>query len=265
MLVKDRLDKSWNHSNNVDDEEIKRFTAVAEEWWNPNGKFRVIHKFNPVRRDYIISCIADYYARDISGTSPFAGLKILDVGCGAGLLCEPLADLGASVVGIDATARNIEIARWHAVESELSIDYRHCLTEDIEQTGERFDVVLNTEVIEHVVNPHQLLADCSKLLKPNGIMIVATLNRTLKAYLLAIIGAEYVLKWLPKGTHEWKRFLSPSEIKNMIEPCGLETVSVTGVSFNLFSNRWRLSKDTSVNYMLLAAKKTDGDSEIRKY
>jgi 2-polyprenyl-6-hydroxyphenyl methylase/3-demethylubiquinone-9 3-methyltransferase len=265
MLVKDRLDKPWNYSNNVDNHEIERFTALAEEWWNPNGKFCVIHKFNPVRRDFIISRIAEHFARDVSGAFPFAGITVLDVGCGAGLLCEPLADRGAKVVGIDATTRNIEIARWHAVQSNLLIDYRHCLTEDVKQTGQRFDVVLNTEVVEHVTDPHRLLADCSKLVKPGGIMIVATLSRTLKSYLLAIVGAEYVLKWLPKGTHDWKRFLRPKEISNMIEPYGLETVLVTGVSFSFFSNRWCLSKDTSVNYMLLAAKKPDGKTEIKKY
>ncbi len=254
MLMKDRLDQTWNHARTVDPKEIERFTALAAEWWNPNGKFRTIHKFNPVRRDYIVTQIARHFRRDVDGDEPFAGLRILDVGCGAGLLCEPLAKLGATVVGIDATARNIEIARWHAAENDLALDYRHCLAEHVLETGERFDVVLNTEVVEHVADPEQLMRECCDLVLPGGILIVATLSRTLRAFLLAIIGAEYVLRWLPKGTHDWRRFLKPAEVRAMIEPHGFSAKDLTGVSYNPLRGRWRLSGDTSVNYMLLAEK-----------
>lgn len=254
MLKKDQLDQPWSNAKTVDPIEIERFTALAEEWWNPNGKFRVIHKFNPVRRDYIINGIARHFGRDLNDTAPLVGLKILDVGCGAGLLCEPLTESGASVVGIDATARNVEVARWHAAKMNLAVDYRLCLAEHVLETNERFDIVLNTEVIEHVADQEQLMNDCCDLVKPGGIMIVATLNRTVRSFLFAILGAEYVLRWLPRGTHNWRRFVRPEEIRAMIERHRLETIDVTGVCFNPFSDRWHLSKDTNVNYMLLAAK-----------
>ena len=254
MLRKDHLDQPWNHARTVDPREIERFTALAAEWWKPDGKFRTIHKFNPVRRDYIVAQIARHYGRDMDGEMPFAGLRILDVGCGAGLLCEPLAALGASVVGIDATARNVEIARWHAAENDLALDYRHCLAEHVLEAGEQFDVVLNTEVVEHVADPKQLMRECSHLVASGGIMIVATLNRTLRAFVLAIVGAEYVLRWLPKGTHDWRRFLKPAEIGAMIRQHGLSLKELVGVSYNPLRGKWRLSNDASVNYMLLAKK-----------
>jgi 2-polyprenyl-6-hydroxyphenyl methylase / 3-demethylubiquinone-9 3-methyltransferase len=238
----------------IDPEEIERFTALAEEWWKPDGKFRVVHKFNPVRRDFIVDKIARHFDRALSETGPFDGLKILDVGCGAGLLCEPMAERGASVVGIDATVRNVEVARWHADKVGLSIDYRHCIAADLRAADEGFDVVLNTEVIEHVVDPEQFMRDCCHHIKPGGLMVVATLNRTLRAFLLAIVGAEYVLRWLPRGTHDWRRFLRPREISGMLERHGLKTTHITGVTFNPIVNRWRLSEDTSVNYILVAEK-----------
>ena len=252
MLMKDRLDQPWSDARSVDPAEIARFTALAEEWWNPNGKFRAIHKFNPVRLAYIADRIADHFDRHGGAGNTFAGLSVLDVGCGAGLLCEPLAERGAAVVGIDATARNIEVARHHAAGEGLSIDYRHCLAEHVRAAGERFDVVLNTEVVEHVADQRLLMATCSELVKPGGIMIVATLNRTIRSFVLAIVGAEYVLRWLPRGTHDWRRFVRPREIDTMISPFGLTTTNVTGVSFNPIAGRWRLSGDTGVNYMLLA-------------
>jgi len=246
----------WPHAKTVDPEEIARFTVLAEEWWNPNGKFRPIHRFNPVRRDYILDRVTQHFDRDHDNHAALAGLRILDVGCGAGLLCEPLAERGAKVVGIDATARNIEIARWHAAQSSLDIDYRHCLAEHVLEAGETFDVVLNTEVVEHVADPELLMKECSALVKPSGIMIVATINRTLHSFALAIVGAEYVLKWLPKGTHDWRRFLRPDEVRGMIEAHDLDFSKLTGVSFNPITGRWRLSGDISVNYMLLAAKRS---------
>jgi len=254
MLTKDHLEGNPVASDTVDPAEIARFTSLAKEWWDPNGKFRAIHKFNPVRRDYILNSISNHYGRNVSDRRTLVGLDILDVGCGAGLLCEPLAEVGAHVVGIDATARNVDVARLHALEQALPIDYRHCLAENVHESGQRFDVVLNTEVIEHVANPEQLMADCAALVKPGGIMIVATLNRTVRAFVLAIVGAEYILRWLPTGTHDWRRFLRPKEISDMLDCHGLETQDVRGVSFNPFSNRWRLSNDDHVNYMLLAVK-----------
>lgn len=254
MLSRDRISQPWPHAKTLDPEEVARFTALAEEWWNPNGKFRPMHKFNPVRRDYIFDRIVKHFDRDIDGDDSLSGLRILDVGCGAGLLCEPLAERGSEVVGIDAAARNLEIARWHAKKNNLDIDYRHCLAEHILEAGETFDVVLNTEVVEHVADPQQLMKDCSLLVRPGGILIVATINRTLRSFALAIMVAEYVLKWLPKGTHDWRRFLRPGEVCSMIESSGLEINGLTGVSFNPVFDRWRLSNNVSVNYMVLAAK-----------
>ena len=253
MLLRDHLSKPWPDGKTVDPIEVARFTELAEEWWNPEGKFRPIHSLNPVRRDYIVDRITRHFYRDADAT--LAGLRILDVGCGAGLLCEPLAERGADIVGIDATARNIEIARWHAMHSGVDIDYRHCLAEHVLDAGETFDVVLNTEVVEHVADPEQLIKECSALVKPGGIMIVATINRTLRSFILAIIGAEYILKWLPKGTHDWRKFLRPSEVCCAIEAQDLDLNELKGVSFNPVTRRWHLSRDTSVNYMLLATKR----------
>jgi 2-polyprenyl-6-hydroxyphenyl methylase / 3-demethylubiquinone-9 3-methyltransferase len=254
LLVKDRLDKRWGDAGTIDPAEIERFEALAEEWWNPNGKFKAIHAFNPVRRDFIIKQLVHNFGRDIADRQALAGLKILDVGCGAGLLCEPLAARGAEVIGIDAAGRNVEIARWHASLSGLAIDYKHCLAEHLVETRERFDVVLNTEVIEHVSDPPRLMQQCADLVKPGGLMIVATLNRTARAFLLAIIGAEYVLRWLPRGTHDWRRFLKPDEIRAMIEPHGLRVIDTVGLSFNPIAACWRISCGTGVNYMLIAEK-----------
>ncbi len=255
MLAKDKLDRPRDDDPTVDPKQIEWFSALAAEWWNPRGKFRQIHAFNPVRRDFIVHEISRHFGRSLEPTAAFRGLTILDVGCGAGLLCEPLAELGADVVGIDATARNIAIARHHAEGCGLFIDYRHCLVRQVVECGARFDVVLNTEVVEHVVDPQKLLQDCAALVKPDGILIVATLNRTLRAYALAIVGAEYLLGWLPKGTHDWRRFLRPAEVKSMIAGQGLTTTTVKGVVYNPLSGRWRLSGDDSVNYMLLAEKR----------
>jgi 2-polyprenyl-6-hydroxyphenyl methylase/3-demethylubiquinone-9 3-methyltransferase len=254
VLAKDRLDQPRGDAGTVDPAEITRFAALAEEWWNPNGKFKAIHAFNPVRRDFIIEQLVHSFGRDTADRQALAGLKVLDVGCGAGLLCEPLAARGADVIGIDAAGRNVEIARRHASQSGLAIDYRHCLAEHLIETSQRFDVVLNTEVVEHVADPRRLLQQCADLLKPGGLMIVATLNRTARAYLLAIIGAEYVLHWLPRGTHDWGRFLKPDEVLAMIEPHELKMIDTVGLSYNPIAARWRISRDTGVNYMLIATK-----------
>lgn len=255
MLAKDQLGSSWNGTPTVDPKEIARFSALAQEWWDPHGRFRPIHAFNEARLGYIVSRISGHFRRAAGERHAFAGLDIVDVGCGAGLLCEPLAERGAEVVGIDAAARNIEIAHHHATERRLAVEYRHCLAEHLVASEEQFDVVLNTEVVEHVADPAQLMSDCCKLLKPGGIMIVATLNRTVRAYLLAILAAEHILRWLPKGTHDWKRFLKPDEIEAMLLPHGLSAIETVGVAYSPLSRHWRLAEDTGVNYMMLAERR----------
>lgn len=254
MLLKDRLDIPLPQSSTVDPNEIERFAALAGEWWDPNGKLRPIHKFNAVRRDYIVNNIVRHFGRHPIAEDALNGLRILDVGCGAGLLCEPLAEKGAEVVGIDATTQNIAIARWHAADRSIPVDYRHCLAGQLVAAGERFDVVLNTEVIEHVADPEELMKECCNLVAPGGMLIVATLNRTLRAFFLAVVAAEYVLGWLPKGTHDWRRFQRPKEIDAMIMKHGLAATDVKGISFNPIVSRWRLSGNNSVNYMMLAVK-----------
>lgn len=236
----------------VNDAEIAKFTAMAEEWWDPKGKFKPLHKFNPVRLSYIRDNLVAHFGRDTTVMRPLEGLKIVDIGCGGGLLCEPLTRLGASVTGVDAAERNIAIARIHAEKSGLDIDYRATTSEALVAAGEKFDVVLNMEVVEHVDNVPLYMKSCADLVAPGGLMFTATLNRTARAYALAILGAEYVLRWLPKGTHEWKKFLTPDEIRSLITRNGLKVIEGKGVTFNPIADEWRLSEDMAVNYMLLA-------------
>jgi len=236
----------------VNDAEIAKFTAMAEEWWNPDGKFKPIHKFNPVRLGYIREHLLAQFGRDGSLMRPFEGLSILDVGCGGGLLCEPLARLGATVTGIDAAERNVAVARIHAEQSGLDIDYRATTSEALAAAGERFDMVLNMEVVEHVDNVPLYMKSCADLVKPGGLTLTATLNRTARAYALAIVGAEYVLGWLPKGTHDWKKFLTPEEIRTLITRNGLRVTAETGVVYHPLADEWRRSRDMGVNYMVMA-------------
>ena len=236
----------------VNDAEIAKFTAMAEEWWNPDGKFKPIHKFNPVRLGYIREHLLAQFGRDGSLMRPFEGLSILDVGCGGGLLCEPLARLGATVTGIDAAERNIAVARIHAGQSGLDIDFRATTSEALAAAGERFDMVLNMEVVEHVDNVPLYMKSCADLVKPGGLTLTATLNRTARAYALAIVGAEYVLGWLPKGTHDWKKFLTPEEIRTLITRNGLRVTAETGVVYHPLADEWRRSRDMGVNYMVMA-------------
>jgi 2-polyprenyl-6-hydroxyphenyl methylase/3-demethylubiquinone-9 3-methyltransferase len=238
----------------IDPEEIAKFTAMAAEWWDPDGKFRPLHKFNPTRLAFIRDRVAAHAGRDPLGDAPLAGLELLDIGCGGGLLAEPLARLGARVTGIDAAARNVKIASLHAEEAGLEIDYRQATAEQLAEQGERFDVVLNMEVVEHVADVQAFLSASGALVKPGGLMVLATLNRTPKAFLLAIVGAEYLLGWLPRGTHDWRRFLRPSEVAGFLRPAGLEVAEITGVAYNPLTDAWRLSRDTGVNYMVLAVK-----------
>ena len=241
--------------NTVDPAEVAKFEAMAAEWWDPKGKFKPLHMLNPCRLDYITSQIAAEYGRDLGTERPFEGLTILDIGCGGGLLSEPMARLGATVVGADAAERNIPVAKVHAEQSGLTIDYRHTTAEAIAEAGERFDVVLNMEVVEHVADPQEFLTCCQTLLKPGGIMICSTLNRNPKSFVMGIIGAEYVMRWLPKGTHEWSKFITPDELYDFLEKGGLTPVDRKGFVFNPITWGWSISdRDLSVNYVTTSQK-----------
>lgn len=237
-------------TQSVDTSELAKFEAMAAEWWDPMGKFRPLHLMNPVRLDYITRQIASEYGRDLKAPKPFEGLRILDIGCGGGLLSEPMARLGATVIGADAAEGNLPVARLHAEQSGLEIDYRHTTAEALAAADEQFDAVLNMEVIEHVADPLGFLSACKDLLKPGGIMICSTLNRTPKSFALAIVGAEYVLRWLPKGTHDWRKFLTPEELTGKLSEAGLDPVDKKGFVFNPIAQSWSISdRDLSVNYV----------------
>ena len=239
----------------IDPSEVAKFEAMAAEWWDPNGKFKPLHMLNPCRLDYITSQIAAEFDRDLGMESPFAGLRILDIGCGGGLLSEPMARLGAEVVGADAAARNIPVAQVHAEQSGLTIDYRHTSAEALADAGEQFDVVLNMEVVEHVADPQAYLTACQQLLRPGGLHICSTINRNAKSYAMAIVGAEYVMRWLPKGTHEWAKFITPDELYELMRNAGLEPVDRKGFVFNPVSWQWSLSaRDLGVNYVTASVK-----------
>jgi len=238
----------------VDKDEIARFSALADEWWDPSGSFRPLHKFNPVRLAFIRDRLTARYGRDPLAPAPFSGLEILDVGCGGGLICEPLCRLGAAVTGIDASEKNIGVARNHAERVGLDIDYRHATAEDLAAGGRGFDAVLSLEVVEHVADVGTFVARCCDLVRPGGVAIFATLNRTAKSFAFAIVGAEYVLRWLPRGTHDWRRFIRPSELARHIRDGGARVGEVTGVGYDVMTDRWRLASDVSVNYMVVAEK-----------
>lgn len=238
----------------INDAEVAKFTAMAEQWWDPKGKFKPLHKFNPVRLGYIRESLLSHFGRDGGAMRPLEGLSILDVGCGGGLLCEPLTRLGASVTGIDAAERNIAIARLHAQQSGLAIDYQATTSETLAAAGRRFDVVLNMEVVEHVDNVPLYMKSCADLVAPGGLMLTATINRTLRARALAVFAAERVLRWLPVGTHDWNKFLTPEEIKALLTRNGLTVTAESGVVFHPLADEWRLSTDMGVNYMVLAAR-----------
>ncbi|MEO1779465.1 MAG: bifunctional 2-polyprenyl-6-hydroxyphenol methylase/3-demethylubiquinol 3-O-methyltransferase UbiG [Pseudomonadota bacterium] len=238
------------HQTTVDPSEIAKFEAMAAEWWDPNGKFKPLHMLNPCRLDYITSQIAAEFDRDLKNAGAFAGLRILDIGCGGGLLAEPMARLGAEVVGADAAERNIPVAQVHAEQSGLTIDYRHTTAEDMAAAGEQFDVVLNMEVVEHVADPLSYLTACRQLLKPGGLHICSTINRNPKSFMMAIVGAEHVMRWLPKGTHEWSKFITPDELFDLMRDAGLDPVDRKGFVFNPITWSWKLSdRDLSVNYV----------------
>lgn len=239
----------------VDDAEIRRFSAMAADWWNPAGKFRPLHKFGPVRLGYVKEEVSARFGRDAADPHAFAGLRILDIGCGGGLLTEPMARLGADAVGADASATNIEVARLHAGEAGLAIDYRATTAEALAAAGETFDVVLAMEIVEHVADVGLFVAECARMVRPGGLLFMATINRTLKSYALAIVGAEIVLRWLPRGTHDWNRFVTPDELAAAIEAGRLAVVDRVGVVYDPLRDRWaRSPRDLDVNYMMLAAR-----------
>jgi 2-polyprenyl-6-hydroxyphenyl methylase/3-demethylubiquinone-9 3-methyltransferase len=236
----------------VDPAEVERFSALAAEWWDPRGKMAPLHKFNPVRIGYIRDRAAARFDRNPKRLDSLQGLRTLDIGCGGGLLSEPLARLGASMVGIDPSAINIEAAKQHAALSDLPIDYRCTTAEAVAETRERFDIVLAMEVVEHVADVALFVQSCAAMVKPDGLMIAATINRTLKSFALAIVGAEYILRWLPVGSHRWDKFVTPNELEIAMTTNGLRVVHEQGVIYNILADRWQLSTDMDVNYMLVA-------------
>ena len=235
-------------TNTINKKEIEKFSKIAEEWWDPTGKFKPLHKFNPIRISYIKNNIISSFKLDAANNKPLKKVKILDIGCGGGLLSEPMSRLGAEVIGIDASNKNINVAKLHAKKNNLDIKYI-CSSPENLNTKIKFDVILNMEIIEHVEDVKIFLNSCSKLLKKNGIMFVATLNKTLKSYLFAIIGAEYILRWLPIGTHEWEKFVKPEDLISLLKKCNFSLDSLDGMKFNIIKDEWKLSSDKSINYI----------------
>src|SRR4051812_28382308 len=246
-----------NSSTTVDPAEIQKFERMATEWWNPDGKFGALHKFNPVRLGYIRDIVVAQFRRDAKTGKALAGLRLLDIGCGGGILSEPLARLGAEVTGVDPSKTNIEVARLHAQRSGLAIDYRATTAEALVAAGERFDVVLAMEVVEHVTDMRVFLAAAAALLKPGGLLFVATINRTPKAFALVIVGAEYLLRWLPRGTHDYAKLVRPAELEAALTAVGLTILDRSGVRYNPLTDRWSRSTGMDVNYMVVAMNPTD--------
>ena len=234
--------------NSINKKEVEKFSKIAEEWWNPDGKFKPLHNFNPIRIRYIKeNIIKDFNIK--TSIKPLRNLKILDIGCGGGLLSEPMSRLGANVVGIDASKKNIDVARFHAKKNKLKIDYKVASPEKL-NTKMKFDIILNMEIVEHVEDINFFIKASSNLLKKDGIMFIATLNKTLKSYAFAIIGAEYILKWLPIGTHDWEKFIKPNELINISKKNGLSLKKLDGMKFNILDNSWKISNDKSINYIV---------------
>jgi 2-polyprenyl-6-hydroxyphenyl methylase/3-demethylubiquinone-9 3-methyltransferase len=241
-------------TNTVDPTEIARFAALAEAWWDPDGKFKPLHRLNPLRLGFLRERLIGHFGRDSGSLCPFQGLRLLDIGCGGGLVAEPMARLGFTVTGIDAAAEIVLTARSHAEQAGLAIDYRATAAETLAASGERFDVVLAMEIIEHVADLGAFLAAAAALVRPGGAFVAATLNRTAKSYLFAVVGAEYVLGWLPRGTHEWRRFVRPSELAAGLRRNGLRAREIAGVTYNPIADRWSLNRDLDVNYMVYAVR-----------
>lgn len=241
-------------ASSIDAAEVERFSRMAGTWWDARGPMAALHKLNPVRLGYIRDKAAERFERDPKRLDCLKGLRMLDIGCGGGILSEPLARLGAQMVGADPAEENIAVASAHARDSGVAVDYRATTAEDLAEAGERFDVVLAMEVVEHVADVPAFVATCASMVKPGGLMIAATLNRTLKSFALAIVGAEYVLRWLPRGTHQWDKFVTPNELERAFENGGLQVTGERGVIYNPFADRWQLSSDMDVNYMLAGAR-----------
>ena len=236
----------------INKDEIEKFSKLANEWWDVNGKFKPLHMFNPIRIEYILEECKNHFSFK-NKKLPLANLKLLDIGCGGGLMSEPMCKLGAKVTAIDASEKNISIASIHAKQNKLKINYLNAAPENINKDN-KFDIILNLEIVEHVEDLNLYLNSCAQLLKKNGIMFTATINRNLISYVKAIVGAEYILRWLPIGTHDWNKFLKPEELEKLINDVGFSTVDVRGLSYNPFLNRWKKSKDLSVNYIITAKK-----------
>lgn len=244
-------------SSTIDSNEIAKFTAMADEWWDPNGKFKPLHRFNPCRINYIRNKLVKYFKLDENSAKSLAGLKIIDVGCGGGLVSEAMANLGAEVTGIDAGLANIEIAKIHAKKSNLKINYQKSSVEELDYKHEKsFDVVLALEIIEHVADVEDFIEECAKLVKPGGLLLIATINRTMKSLVTAKVGAEYVLRWLPRGTHDWRKFLKPYEIVKYCEDEDLTFNEIRGFEYNILKRQWLESRRSDVNYMIVFKKKT---------
>lgn len=248
MLDKSKVTGSVSNKN-ICEQEIARFNTLAQEWWDPNGKYKTALAFNEARTEYMIARLANCHERDPSAPDCLEGLRILDVGCGGGLISEALAKRGAMVTGVDASAMSIEVARRHAQQSGLLVDYRHCLAGQLLAEDERFDVVINAEVVEHVPDQAALINDCARLVKPSGSLVLATLNRTVKSWIIAILGAEYVMRYLPIGTHDWKMFVKPEELAGWVAPEHFKLVNETGMKLNPITGVWRLSDSLAVNYI----------------
>ncbi len=238
----------------LDPSEVERFRALAAKWWDPEGEFAPLHAIGPERLRFLREHLVRHFARDAQSAQPLASLRIADIGCGGGLVSEPLARLGASVTGIDPAEENVAAARAHAAESGLEIDYRAARAEDLAAEGAQFDAVIALEVVEHVPDVPAFIGVCATLLRPGGLMLISTINRTARAFALAIVGAEYVLRWLPRGTHQWDRFVTPEELADALRASGLRVVDTRGLVFNPLKREWRLSDDTGVNYFVSAAK-----------
>ncbi len=237
----------------INKEEIQKFSKIADEWWNPNGKFKPLHKFNPARIDYILDIASSHFDFDRRKSLPLNNLKILDIGCGGGLISEPMYRLGGKITGIDASEKNIKVAKIHAQKNNLKIDYQNKSPEQVKEQS-IFDIILNLEVVEHVNNLDLYLKSCTRLLKKNGIMFTATINRTMTSYIKAIVGAEYILRWLPIGTHDWNKFLKPEELEKKLIDLDFKIQDIRGLSYNIVTNKWYRSNDLSVNYIIVGKK-----------
>lgn len=246
------MERRGPSAGTIDDDEVAHFARLAGQWWDPRGAWATLHRFNPVRLAYIRDRAAAHFSRDAARLDSLKGLRILDIGCGGGILCEPLARLGAEATGIDPVADSIAAAQHHAAQAGLAIDYRCTTAEALAETGEAFDVVLAMEVVEHVADFNLFIEEAAALVKPDGLMFVATINRTVKSFALLIVGAEYILRWIPRGTHQWDKFITPDELEIALVRSGLSVVGETGVIYNLLADRFQLSTDMDANYMVVA-------------